>query len=199
MCDTTSEDILNSSDYKTYPKDGDNILKSICMNNYKSSADFDQCSDSSSYTTCYRKPCVQKCPPNPCFNNPDISTFKSIITPLSQLTPLNSKCAGAVEFMMRRKNKVVSLQFEPFKGILTVSGIAYLELAQSICNFPPYPVSSSYTLSVNGVFRQAQITVNPCNVKSSVWFYLNADSTATGIMANDSIVVNGGCISWIVA
>jgi hypothetical protein len=192
---TDSEDILNDSDYKTCPKGGENLLKNICFYDQSSSEYQDQ-----SYTTCFKKPCIQpRCPPKPCFTNPDIATFKSIITPLSQLTPLNAKCAGAVEFTMRRKNKVVSLQFEPFKGVISISGIAYLELSQSLANLPKYPVSSSYTLSVNGVFRQAQITVNPCNMKSSVWFYLNADSTATGINANDSVVVNGACISWIVA
>jgi hypothetical protein len=100
---------------------------------------------------------------------------------------------------MRRKNKVVSLQWEPFTAVITTSGIAYLSLAQTLCNLPQYPVSSSYTLSVNGVFRQAQVQVNTCHSTSSVWFYLNADSTATGITANDSIVVNAACINWIVA
>lgn len=199
MCD--SSDSLNSSDYKTYPKTPhQNTYKSICLDDL-SSSDFQKCESTDDYT-CYKKPCVTPCR-KPCqdYNNPDQCTFKSIITPLSELKPVNSPMNGygPIEFTMRRKNKVVTIQWEPFSGKLTTSGIAYMSLAQSICNLPPYAVSSSYTLSVNGVFRQAQVVVNSKSNTPNILFYLNADSTATGIVANDSVVVQGGCFSWIVA
>lgn len=132
------------------------------------------------------------------FNNPDVCSFRSLITPLSALTPLSSKTPGPIEFRMRRKNKVVSLQWEPFSGIITTTGIAYLMLAQTIANLPPYPVFGVYNIEYNGVRRVCAIEVNPAMVQSNVLFYLNTDGSTTGVNANDSIVVRSAVISWIV-
>ena len=192
-------DSLNTSDYKTYPKTCQQTpYKSICIGEL-SSSDFQACEDS--YSCCNQHVCKTAKKPCPSYNNPDLCTFRSIITPLSELKPVNTpvNAYGPIEFTMRRKNKVVTIQWEPFTGKLTTSGIAYMSLAQSICNQPLNAISSCYTLSVNGVFRQAQVVVNPKTTSPNILFYLNSDSTATGITANDSVVVNGGCFSWIVA
>lgn len=131
--------------------------------------------------------------------NCDVCLFKTIITPLSSLTPVNSKNTGPIEFRMRRKNKVVSLQWEPFSGIITTTGINYLMMTQTICNLPPYPVYGVYNLVYNGVLRQCPIEINPDTVKANVLFYLNSNGTAENVKANDSIIVKGGYISWCVA
>lgn len=130
--------------------------------------------------------------------HPDACIFKSIITPLSELTPINSSTQGPIEFRMRRKNKVVSLQWQPFSGVITTTGISYLSLAQTICNMPPYSVYGIYNLEYNGVLRQAPIEINPQNIKSNVLFYLNSNGTSENVNANDSVIVKGGYISWIV-
>src|SRR4029079_3035218 len=83
------------------------------------------------------------------FSNPDICSFKSLITPLSELMPTGSKSISPIEFIMRRKNRVVSLQFQPFTGKLTSSGVTYLSVTQTICNLPPYPVYGVYNLEYN--------------------------------------------------
>jgi hypothetical protein len=72
--------------------------------------------------------------------DPGVSYFTSVITPVTNLTPQYSGCTGCVEFRMRRKNKVVSLQWEPFNGTMAASGVSYLSVAQSICNTPPYQI-----------------------------------------------------------
>ncbi|HSW76406.1 MAG TPA: hypothetical protein VLG50_05150 [Candidatus Saccharimonadales bacterium] len=132
------------------------------------------------------------------YNHPDVCQFKSIITPLSELTPDNCKHPGPIAFRMRRKNKVVSLQWEPFSGKITTSGITHLSLVQTICNMPPYSVFGVYNIEHNGNLRQAPIEINPNNVKAQVLFYINSDGTATNVNANDSVNVKGGMVSWIV-
>ena len=126
-------------------------------------------------------------------------TFTSIVTPLSSLTPIYSDCTGCVEFIMRRRNKVVSLQWEPFSGTLTTSGIAYLSVPQTITNLPPYPTYYPIYIIYKGIYRPTFVLIDPFDVKNvSIKFYLNTDGTSQNINANDNLTVLGSCISWVV-
>ncbi len=204
--DITSDDVikLNYKKYKNRESTTDMTSEDVIKLNFNK---YKQCEDSeSSYV--YEEHCPNVLPP--ChvidrvnikcknFTHPDVCTFRSIITPLSALTPLSSKTPGPIEFRMRRKNKVVSLQWEPFSGIITTTGISYLMLAQTIANLPPYPVFCVYNIDYNGVRRVCAIEVNPATVQSNVLFYLNTNGTSEGVNANDSIIVRGAEISWIV-
>ena len=140
----------------------------------------------------------------PCHNNQrhhrsENYTFTSIVTPLSSLTPTYSDCTGCVEFIMRRRNKVVSLQWEPFSGTLTTNGIAYISVPQTITNLPPYPTYYPIYIIYKGVYRPTFILIDPFDVKNvSIKFYLNTDGTSQNINANDNLTVLGSSISWIV-
>lgn len=160
--------------------------KSICITE----------SSCSSKSTLCEPECRKR--PKDYYTNPDVCTFKSIITPLSELTPACAKHCGPVEFTMRRKNKVVTLQWEPFTGIITTNGITHLTVPQTICNLPPYPVYGVYNLEYNSVLRQAPLEVTNTCVKGNIFFYLNANGTSENINANDSISVKGGSLTWIV-
>ena len=107
---------------------------------------------------------VECCPPHQRYD-PGVSCFTSVITPLSNLTPLYSGCTGSVEFKMRRKNKTVILQWEPFTGILASSGVSYLTVVQSICNTPPYPVTKSMYLEYKSQGRNTHIIIDPSTKK----------------------------------
>jgi hypothetical protein len=185
----TSEDIINCSFIKN---EVPSQRKYVKIYNEPSES---SCTQSTYYDQSTDEP---ECKKRKNFNHPDVSTFRSLITPLSELTPVNAKTNGPIQFRMRRKNKVVTLQFEPFSGIITTTGISYLMLAQTICNLPPYTVSGVYNIVYNGILRQCMIEINPGNIKSNVLFYLNPNGTSENVNANDSIVVKGGCISWIV-
>lgn len=195
-CDSdmlTSEDIINCSFIKNEVPSQKKYVKIKCYDDIVTSYCDSSVYESSSEDCNKGNKCKKKN-----FNNPDVCTFRSLITPLSELTPVNSKNLGPIQFYMRRKNKVVTLQFEPFSGIITTTGISYLSLAQTICNLPPYPVFGVYTIIYNGITKQCPIEVTPDNVKSQVLFYLNANTTSENVNANDSIIVQGGSISWIV-
>lgn len=137
------------------------------------------------------------CPQPPRYD-PGVSYFTSVVTPLHNLTPLYSGCTGSVEFRMRRKNKTVTLQWEPFTGTMAASGVSYLSVAQSICNTPPYPVSIPIYLEYKCVGRISHITIDPNAKCGNIRIYLNTDGSACNIICGDSIYVHGGAISWIV-
>lgn len=129
--------------------------------------------------------------------DPGVSYFTSVITPLTGLSGF-SGIGGSVEFRMRRKNKTVTLQWEPFTGTLASSGVSYLTVAQSIPNTPPYIVSFPIYLVYKGVGRNTRIEIDPFVRTGYIKFYLNTDGSTTGTVSGDSISVPGGAVSWIV-
>jgi hypothetical protein len=193
----SSEDIINCSFIKNEVSSQKQYVKvkysdSSIISSYCESSG-DACEESR------EESCEKPCKKRKNFHHPDVCMFKSIITPLSALTPVNSKFPGPIAFTMRRKNKVVSLQWEPFTGIITTTGISYLMLTQTIANMPAYPVFGVYNLEYNGVSRVVPIEVNPSNIKANVLFYLNSNGTSENVNANDSVSIRGGCFTWVVA
>lgn len=129
--------------------------------------------------------------------DPGVSYFMSVITPVTGLTPQYSGCTGSVEFRMRRKNKTVTLQWEPFNGSLAANGVVYLTVAQSISNTPPYPVSIPITLQYKGINRTTSVTIDPHARTGNIKFYLTEDGLPTGAIG-DTFYVFGGAVTWIV-
>lgn len=122
--------------------------------------------------------------------------FQSIITPVTNLTPQYSGITGTVEFRMRRKNKCVNLQWEPFTGIMAASGVAFLTVNQSISNTPPYPMNWSIMIRYKDVNRQTSISVDPHTTNGNIRFYLNSDGTGTDINVGDSFYVYASSVDW---
>lgn len=140
--------------------------------------------------------CPDPCPPRRV--DPVSVQFTSVITPLSNLTPLYSGCTGSVEFTMRRKNKTITLQWEPFSGNIGANGIAFLTVTQSICNTPPYPLSFPIYLEYKTIGRITHITIDPHARDGNIKIYLNTDGSATDTNIGDAIFVPGSTITWIV-
>jgi hypothetical protein len=97
---------------------------------------------------------------------------------------------------MRRKNRTVTLQWEPFSGKLTANGIAYLSVPQSVGNLPPYTLNIPIYLEYKGVGRNTHIQIT--HVEPNIRFYLNTDGSSSDTVANDSVAVAGGSVTWIV-
>jgi len=132
------------------------------------------------------------------YYDPGAFMFTSIVTPVTGLTPLYSGVTGSVEFRMRRKNKVVNLQWEPFTGSMAATGVAFLTVNQSISNTPPYPIAELICIQYRGVDRPVKMVVDPNARGSNIHIYLNSDSSTTGINVGDSFQVYGGNITWSV-
>lgn len=139
-----------------------------------------------------------KCSPSPprrCRPQNDIC-FTSVVTPLSNIVPSFSGCVGSVEFCMRRKNRTVTLQWEPFNGKLTTNGISYLNVTQSICNLPPYIIDIPIYIIYKGEHRVTRIQINP--QEPNIRFYLNTDGSSSNTNVGDNIDILGGAVTWIV-
>jgi hypothetical protein len=130
--------------------------------------------------------------------DPGVSYFNSIITPITGLTPQFSGHTGCVEFRMRRKNKVVTLQWEPFSGSLSSSGISCLIVAQSVANTPPYPISFHVDIQYKGLDRSTRLIIDPHARLGNIRFNLNTDGSTTEITAGDAFIIYGGAVTWIV-
>jgi len=120
------------------------------------------------------------------------------ITPLNQVITPNSEHGGLVEFQLRRKNKVVTMQWEAFEGSITQNGIAYLSVQQTISNLPPQPISLPYILNYLGVNKVSYIKIEPSS-SIQIKYYLDISGHGNDIKMGDHLSIPGGCVSWITA
>lgn len=130
--------------------------------------------------------------------DPGISYFTSVITPVTGLVSSHTNLVGSVEFKMRRRNKTVTLQWEPFGGAISSNGISYLTVSQSISNTPPYKLSFPILIEYKGVNRMCVISIDPHSKPNHIKIYLHTDTNIADTIAGDSFHVHGSCITWIV-
>lgn len=130
--------------------------------------------------------------------DPGVCYFSSMITPVSNLTPAYSGTPGVVEFRMRRKNKTVTLQWEPFVGSMAQSGVTNLVVSQTIYNTPPYKIFFPILIDYKGLNRFVMMTIDPNNPSANIRFFLNMDASSTGVNVGDAFQVYGGAVTWIV-
>jgi hypothetical protein len=129
--------------------------------------------------------------------DPGVDCFSSVITPITNLSSPYSQSCGCIELRMRRKNKTVTFQWEPFSGAIAQSGVAYLTVCQSVCNTPPYPLFFPILLSYKGINQGGVLNIDPCG-PTNIKFYLNPDLSTTGITIGDTFMFYGGSVTWIV-
>ena len=126
--------------------------------------------------------------------------FSAVITPLNNVVPQYSNNIECVEFVMRRKNRNVTIQWEPFSGVIKQNGVSYLSVEQGFCNLPEYPIYGFLYIKYNGVGRITFAVVDPCPPPKTtiLKFYLNADGSSTDVNVDDTVEVLGGQLSWTV-
>lgn len=146
------------------------------------------CYDSMSSRS-YNKKCSSSC---------NSSKFQSMIMPMNNVLGQYSNIPGSVEFVMRRKNNVVTLQWEPFIGSLAQSGIKFVSAVQSITNLPPYLIKFPIYIKYNDVGRITHVEIDPHAGQNNINFYLNTDGSATGINMGDTVTIMASAVSWIV-
>ena len=115
--------------------------------------------------------------------------FPSLIIPLSDVPN------GQVDFHLRRSNKTVTLQWEPFHGVLNRSGVAYIEVVQSLNNLPPYPMSWLFSIERAGVKQIGEITLD---LGGRIRFYFNLSRSGSDTHMGDLVVIGASSVTWIV-
>lgn len=132
-----------------------------------------------------------------------IEPAKVVVGFEAMLTPLNGLTGGAsgksvVEFLFRRTNKIVVLQWEPFSGRMGASGIARLSLQQTLFNRPPYEIEQTIMLTVKGIRRIGWVRVPAYNnpEPTHLYFYLSTDPSE--LTFEDAVEIPAGTVTWIV-
>lgn len=120
--------------------------------------------------------------------------FKALVTPLKCLKSLQTGCCDCVTFIMRRKNRVVTMQWEPFTGVLGCNGVKYLVVNQAICNLPPWPVDLPIRVETACKSRISFMRIDPSDCEQ-IKIYLHPDCDCFDM--DDCVTVPGGCVSWI--
>ena len=122
--------------------------------------------------------------------------FRALITPLTSIATPYSTHAPLVEFMIRRKNQIVTLQWEPFEGSLGQTGVAALVVNNSISSLPPYPIKLPIVLSYNSVYVASHTLLDP-GAATPLMFYLNQTESGSGVSMGDTVKMPGGSMTWI--
>jgi hypothetical protein len=155
-------------------------------------------SSKSSYKSCNNTKChsSEKCRERKSYNPSSIS-FKSTIVPVTCLKSKYNNCDNMVEFRMKRKNKIITFQWEPFTGSVGCNGISHIYINQSISNLPPYPISFPIVISYKGERRVTMLQIDPFERLGVFRFYFDVNGSSDKINIGDSFTIYGGCVSWI--
>ena len=137
-----------------------------------------------------------RCRPQNC--DAGLSVFASVITPLCEIDPKSSRCSGCVEFLMRRKNKTITFQWEPFSAVMAASGVTHISVSQSICNLPSYPLTFPIMIHYKSQRRMTYMEINPHRDRSQIRIYLHANGSADNVHAGDAIFIPGSTVTWII-
>ncbi len=144
----------------------------------------------------------QEYPRRPCSRRSECDmdwSFLVMITPLTNVIPVyGTGHNGLVKFTFRRKNKVVTLQWEPFTASVGANGAAAMIINQCVSGMPAYPLDLPVSMTYAGVAEMTVLTVDPfASQQLMIYFHLN--KSGAGILIGDSISVPGACVSWISA
>ena len=129
-----------------------------------------------------------------CYDNDGVICFKTMLLNLKDVTT-NGQTDNVVTIDIRKKNNVVTLQWEPFTATTAVDKASYYAVAQGIRNMPNYPVTGPYLIKVGNSMSYSTVVIDP-NGGNQIRFYYTADMNGTTNI-NTVIEVPGGTVNWI--
>lgn len=127
------------------------------------------------------------------------TAFDSLITPLSNLQPIIDPGTGSVEFHQVIIGRQVTLQWEAFQGVMAANGVAFLTISQTIPNPPSGTFTQPITITYNGIPRTTWFYISSNDPVIQGKFYLNTDGSTSGINVGDTIMLNSGSVTWLIA
>lgn len=131
------------------------------------------------------------------YSRPDITGFNTVVTPVKSLTPQYSPSnSAAIQLRMRRKNKTVTLQWEPFTGATSQAGRSWIDVEQQVANLPPYSIRFPIQITYKGINRMTVLSIDPFDTISQIKFYLATNGEE--INTDENFSVYGGAVTWIV-
>lgn len=124
-----------------------------------------------------------------------VDSFRAILTPVMMLRAISTG-ETSVEFKIRRKNRVVTMQWQQFECSVSQSGVAYLSVQQTINQLPAYEVQIPIRILYKSVPKFGFVAIDP-NGGIQIKFYLDISGSGTCVAAGDHILIPASCISWI--
>ena len=124
-------------------------------------------------------------------------TLKIPINPISQLSGLWSKSQNVIHITVQRRNGVVTLQWEGFRGLIGGKGFRYVTANVSFKGLPIHPIEEFIKIEYRGIVRTGFIRIDPY-AADVIQFHFSKDSDIIS-ETGDSIVVAGRAITWITA
>lgn len=117
--------------------------------------------------------------------------FQAMINNTVNLRP------SLVEFIMRRTNGTVVVQWQQFSGVINANGVPYITAERSLpSSLPPYSVNHSLPILFNGRGQNGVVEATPDF--DQIRFYFNIDKSGANIQQGDSFTIYGGNITWLV-
>lgn len=96
---------------------------------------------------------------------------------------------------IRRRNKVVTLQYEAFSGQLAANGIRYISLGTSTTSKPITPVEEPIICEYNGTRMVGYIRIDSCDVDEIQLHFDIKDSI--DVKVGDTVSFSGRTVHWI--
>ena len=112
------------------------------------------------------------------------------------ITNLGSGNPSFVQFTMKRKNGVVTLQWQQFSGIINANGVSFVAANQTLPSLPPYVVDFPVSGLYNGSGNTGMVEVDPNNT-DQLKFYFNPSKNGSSVVQGDSVTFYGSSIQWI--
>lgn len=123
--------------------------------------------------------------------NCNVNGFYGMVLPA---VSMNQECLIA-EFSMRRKNKTITLQWEEISGLISGSGVNYIEINQPIPNLPNKTKTMPLVVSHRGKKKNGYIEICP-DTMFNIRFYLDLDHQP--LQLNDSFTIYSSAVTWII-
>lgn len=121
-------------------------------------------------------------------------TFSSMVIPVNNIVTAHN--TNSVRFNMKRKNSVISLQWENFSGIVASTGDSKIVFVQSVSCMPRNIMSYPILVKHNGTKKFGEFVIDPHSTNGNIYIYLTLDRSETKV--GDSFSILSSCVSWIV-
>lgn len=145
----------------------------------------------------------QQCaPPYPYFFTPSCgsggqSSFPALVTPLTNLNAVETNHGTQIVFKARvGSNRNVTFEWETFEGVLSVSGISYLTVEQSMGHLPETVKDFPIRIRYRGIPKMSFLRISTDGTRP-IRFYLDNSETGEDVTSGDHVVVQGSAVSWI--
>lgn len=118
-----------------------------------------------------------------------------IMSAANLITGSRRRRRGCVEFMLRRVGQNVTLQWEPFEGTITRSGVSYLAISQYLPEMPSHSIHQAYPILLNGTRAISYLILDYDSDEPLKWYLHYTGAPVLNI--DDSFTIPGGSIAWV--